>query len=41
MSFPVVAILIVLFLVTCSINGPAIALVVCSAFLMGVFVGGD
>ena len=41
MSFPVVAILIGLFLVTCSINGPAIALMVCGAFLMGVFLGDD
>lgn len=40
MIFPAVAILIGLFLVTCSINGPAIAVMVCGAFLMGVFLGG-
>lgn len=37
MIFPTVAILVGLFLVTCSINGPAIAVMVCGAFLMGVF----
>lgn len=40
MSFPAVVIFIVLVLVTCSIDGPAIALAVCGAFLMGFFLGG-